>query len=179
METLLVIVLTVFAIGCAIAINYFRGEYGGKPAEIKKEKAELKKTKQNKPIEEMTQEEKIKYLKRAEQLYNHGQIPFIVYDEIKAKCTGQASLSQIGGLDFAMATSDKIGADNALKKHQEDTTKRIITNSAIGNAFGGLAGGIASAVSTAENASAETARLISEQEKANKRFEEAVKRSGK
>jgi hypothetical protein len=91
--------------------------------------------------------------------------------------TGEASYAQQLGIDLTMALSDKMEADKALEKHKEEAQNRVITHAAIGNAVGGLAGGIAGAASAATKANIETERLLAEQEKANKRYEEALKRS--
>lgn len=73
--------------------------------------------------------------------------------------------------------SDKMAADRAVEQHQKDAQKRIITNSAIGNAVVGLAGGITAAVSTANRVNAEGAQLQAEQARANQRYQDALEKS--
>lgn len=175
--TVLGIIFAIIVVGIAIWINYQKGEYGGAPAQKAKEREEAREAERNKPISQMTPQEKAKNLRMIEQMYQHGDLTFLEYDTLKAAYTDTKSFASEYGLEFAMAASDKLAADKALEKHKEETQKRIITNSAIGNAVGGIAGGIAGAVSTASKASVETGQLLAEQEKANKRYEEALKKS--
>lgn len=177
METVLCIIVVVIMVGIAVGINYYRGEYGGAAAERAKERAAAREAERNKPIEAMTPAEKAKNLRFAEQMYRRGDLTFAQYDALKAAYTGEESFAQKYGMDLTMAASDKLAADKALERHKEETQKRIITNSAIGNAVGGIAGGIVGAVSTASKASVEAGQLMAEQDKANKRYEEALKRS--
>lgn len=121
--------------------------------------------------------ESAKKLRSIEEMYKHGNLTFLEYDLLKSNLTGEASYAQQLGIDLTMALSDKMEADKALKKHKEEAQNRVITHAAIGNAVGGLAGGIAGAASAATKANIETERLLAEQEKANKRYEEALKRS--
>lgn len=177
MEIVVGIIGMVIIVGISIGINYYKGEYGGKAAERAKERETAREAERNKPIEAMTPAEKAKKLRLAEQMYRHGDLTFAQYDALKAAYTGKKSFAQEYGMDLTMAVSDKLAVDKALERHKEETQKRIITNSAIGNAIGGVAGGIAGAVSTASNASIEAGQLMAEQDKANKRYEEALKRS--
>ncbi len=133
----------------------------------------------NKPFEEMTPSEQARHLRFLEQMYNHGDLSFIEYNTLKAKYTGEKSFVEQYGIEFTMAASDKLAADKAMQQHIENAQKRIITNAAVGNAVGGLAGGIAFSVSAANKANAEAAQLHAQQEKANKRYEEALKDSVK
>lgn len=175
METLIGIVGVIVCIGIAVGINYLKGEYGGAPARKAKEKEEERK--KRKPISEMTPEEKAKNLRVVEEMYKHGKLTFLEYDTLKAAYTDTKSFADEYGMEFTKAASDKLAADKAVEKHKEETEKRIITNSAIGSAIGGVAGGIAGAVSAASKASVETEQLLAEQEKANKQYEEALKKS--
>jgi len=131
----------------------------------------------NKPFEEMTPSEQAKHLRFLEQMYNHGDLSFIEYNTLKAKYTGEKSFVEQFGYEFTMAASDKLAADKAMQQHIENAQKRIITNAAVGNAVGGLAGGIAFSVSAANKANAEAAQLHAQQEKANIRYEKALKNS--
>lgn len=177
MDTVLAIIVAVIVIGIAVGINYYKGEYGGAPAERAKEREAAREAERNKPIEAMTPTEKAKHLRLAELMFSRGELTFAQYDALKAAYTGKKSFADEYGMDLTMAASDKLAADMALERHKEETQKRIITNSAIGNAVGGVAGGIAGAVSTASKASIEAGQLMAEQDKANKRYEEALKRN--
>ena len=177
MEFIIAFIVIVGGIGIPTLIHYYRGTFGGTPAERAAERAAAREAELNKPIDEMTPAEKAKNLRFAEHMYRCGKLSFAQYDALKAAYTVEESFAQKNGMDLTMAASDKLAADKALERHKEETQKRIITNSAIGNAVGGVAGGIAGAVSTAGKASIETEQLMAEQDKANKRYEEALKRS--
>lgn len=177
MEEVLPYIGAALVVVIAIAINYFKGEYGGKPRDIAEEKKRKAEAERNKPIEEMTPAERAKNLRFAEQMYRRGGLTFAEYDALKAKYTGKKSFAEQYGMDFTMAVSGKLATDKAVEQHKQEAQKSIITNAAIGNAVGGLAGGIAGAVSAANKASVEAEKLLSEQEKATNSYNEALKRS--
>lgn len=128
---------------------------------------------QDKPVEEMTPAEKAKKLRLIEQMFEHGQLTFQQYDVIKAKYTGEKSLTEEWGLGYVGAISDKFAADQAVKKHNEQAQKRIITNAAVGNAIGGIAGGVAAASAVSHTTNMEAAQLLMEQERANEKLKNA------
>ena len=112
---------------------------------------------------EMTENERAEFIakkiKRAEELYFHGDLTLLELEAIKKKYSGHSIFLDYGGLEFTRAYSNKKQVENAITQHKKDAENSLILSAAIGDAIGGTAGAIVGASASIQKSANDAATL--------------------
>ena len=132
-----------------------------------------------KNVEDLTPDERKIMIAHLERSYSAKMISFMEYDVLKAKYTGQKSVTSMVGIDVMRAADKKMTIDNAIKQNEKSANKRIIRNAVIGGAIGGVGGEIIGASTAINKINMEQQELLKEREKADTDYKEALKNYAK